>query len=301
MACTSGCTSTCGGNCGSGCGESCGSGCTGYCGTQCEGGCTGSCQGSGSGSCTNGCEHHCATGCSGGCSTSCVGSCKGNCTGSCKDACNSGCTSEEATGLYANLSLHEFIEQANVQDIMRLSYLDAQRFGKMAASYNTTITRYNNNTLEIFTQIKTNLDNCISRGSLQSDNTGQRYQFHDGSYITDGWLLDNNDSNDPYKYYFFNTQGYMIKNGWVEIGDRSGQTHWYYFDNNGRMARNTTIGNYQVDNYGVRGGDNTYGFPMAIALSNGSGIGENLQITKEKGQRLINSSLGLYKIVHGLS
>ncbi len=113
------CATTCGGACWT-------SGCTGACATKacafhacqssCTGGCGGGCKGCGSG---------CASGCTG-CGSGCASGCNTTCKATCDTLCNSSCSNSTATSL-ASLTLAEFIENTNMQNIQTLLAQEAAR------------------------------------------------------------------------------------------------------------------------------------------------------------------------------
>lgn len=78
-------------------------------------------------------------------------------------------------------------------------------------------------------------------GTWLRNDTGWWYQYPDGSYPTNGWLLINN------VWYCFDSVGYM-RTGWIQAGNA-----WYYCDtNSGAMLTNTrTPDGYYVDGNGV--------------------------------------------------
>lgn len=107
---------------------SCGSDCSDWC-TSCYGksNCMWDCSSCG------GCDGTC----SGGCQGDCKGECNTTCTGGCTGACNKGCDNTESASL-ASVTLSEKFEAANITDIARLIYLEAQRRGNSPES--TTFT-----------------------------------------------------------------------------------------------------------------------------------------------------------------
>lgn len=78
-------------------------------------------------------------------------------------------------------------------------------------------------------------------GTWMSNNIGWWYQYPDGTYPTNGWLMINN------VWYCFDAAGYM-RTGWIQAGNA-----WYYCDtNSGAMLTNTTTPDgYYVDGNGV--------------------------------------------------
>lgn len=92
----------------------------------------------------------------------------------------------------------------------------------------------------------------------RKDSYGWWYQLNDGSYPSANWKLIDG------KWYYFEPNGYM-KTGWIQDGGswyylagdgamRIGWSwindDWYYFDGSGRMAHNTWINGYWVDDDG---------------------------------------------------
>ena len=92
----------------------------------------------------------------------------------------------------------------------------------------------------------------------RKDNRGWWYQLNDGSYPQSSWKQING------KWYYFESDGYM-KTGWLQdasgwyyLGSDGGMctgwvqvdNSWYYFDRNGRMAQNTWVNGYWLDDDG---------------------------------------------------
>lgn len=78
-------------------------------------------------------------------------------------------------------------------------------------------------------------------GTWMSNQIGWWYQYSDGTYPTNGWLLING------AWYCFDSVGYM-RTGWIQAGDGK----WYYCGSSGAMLTNTwTPDNYWVDANGV--------------------------------------------------
>lgn len=141
------------------CSASCLGNCTAACGSTCYGGCAGGCHGSCVDGCASACNNNCSAACRNDCSGTCKGGCKGGCKGSCTGACNAGCTSTNMKAIYnrlKNLGLDTFIKEANVQDILDLSYNEAAR--RSVTKYTADIQTTSNKTT-IFTYIKNNLTN----------------------------------------------------------------------------------------------------------------------------------------------
>lgn len=82
--------------------------------------------------------------------------------------------------------------------------------------------------------------------SWKRNNTGWWYEYADGTYPANGWLMINN------AWYCFDASGYM-RTGWIMAGDGK----WYYCDpregsTQGAMMTNTTTPDgYRVDANGV--------------------------------------------------
>lgn len=75
----------------------------------------------------------------------------------------------------------------------------------------------------------------------RQNNTGWWYSSSLGSgYLQDRWYQENG------KDYYFDSNGYMVT-GWKEMPG----SVWYYFYGDGSMAKNTYIGNYYMNNYGI--------------------------------------------------
>lgn len=117
-------------------------------------------------------------------------------------------------------------------------------------------------------------------GRWRSYQQGKKYQKKDNEYVTSGWYLISG------KWYYFNTEGYA-KTGWVSAGDtwyytddegvmqtgwkqvdgswyylhssgamavgwvKTEPSKWYYFYVDGKMAVNTIIDGYQLDESGL--------------------------------------------------
>lgn len=78
-------------------------------------------------------------------------------------------------------------------------------------------------------------------GTWLSNQVGWWYQYPDGTYPTNGWLLIDG------AWYCFDGSGYM-RTGWIQAGDG----RWYYCGSSGAMLTNTwTPDNYWVDANGV--------------------------------------------------
>ncbi|MCI8660830.1 MAG: hypothetical protein HFG54_11420 [Lachnospiraceae bacterium] len=83
-------------------------------------------------------------------------------------------------------------------------------------------------------------------GNWKRNNIGWWYEYANGSYPTNGWLMINN------VWYCFDASGYM-RMGWIQAGDGK----WYYCDERegttqGAMLTNTTTPDgYRVDANGV--------------------------------------------------
>lgn len=67
----------------------------------------------------------------------------------------------------------------------------------------------------------------------KKDNNG--WWYTEGSSWSSGWKFINNN------WYYFDSNGYM-KTGWVKD-----KNNWYYLYDNGEMAKNTSVGGYEVN------------------------------------------------------
>ena len=87
-----------------------------------------------------------------------------------------------------------------------------------------------------------NTPGSTASAQWKRNNIGWWYEYADGTYPTNGWLLISN------VWYCFDASGYM-RTGWIQAGD--GQ--YYYCDtNSGAMLTNTwTPDNYYVGANGV--------------------------------------------------
>lgn len=78
------------------------------------------------------------------------------------------------------------------------------------------------------------------KGWVQTEK-GQMYI--DSNYLPrKGWLTTTQDNK-----YYFDQNGLRVEGKWLQIDGR-----WYYFYNDGKMARSTTVGDYEIDENGVR-------------------------------------------------
>lgn len=121
----------------------------------------------------------------------------------------------------------------------------------------------------------------LSKGKWELDGTGWRWQYGDGTYAKDCWVLVGGTwyymGSDTYmltgwqtingakyyldpgsgamkigwllldgKWYYLNGSGAMVSNGWTWIGSGC-----YYFDEDGVMSADTWVGDYYVDASGA--------------------------------------------------
>ena len=121
----------------------------------------------------------------------------------------------------------------------------------------------------------------LSKGKWELDENGWRWQYGDGTYARDCWVLVGGSwyymGSDTYmltgwqtingakyylnpgngamqtgwllldgKWYYLNASGAMVSDGWTWIGSGC-----YYFDKDGVMAADTWVGDYYVDASGV--------------------------------------------------
>ena len=83
-----------------------------------------------------------------------------------------------------------------------------------------------------------NTDGTLKIGWVKdSDN----WRYYSGNKAAVGWL----DISD--KRYYFTKEGLMVSGKWLEIEGK-----WYYFNADGSLAKSTKIGEYEVDDNGVR-------------------------------------------------
>lgn len=76
------------------------------------------------------------------------------------------------------------------------------------------------------------------------DNSGN-WRFYAGNTLLVGWWdIEANGNN---KRYYFDTYGNMIFGKWLQVDGK-----WYYFNADGSLARSAKIGEYEVDENGVR-------------------------------------------------
>ncbi len=78
---------------------------------------------------------------------------------------------------------------------------------------------------------------------------GSWYYFNPMEDDTQGAMFQNTFGRVGQDYYYFDDQGRM-KTGWAGIRDNTGTEQYYYFYDNGKMAYNTTINGFDVDQNG---------------------------------------------------
>ncbi|CFX14949.1 Fibronectin, type III [Syntrophomonas zehnderi OL-4] len=86
-----------------------------------------------------------------------------------------------------------------------------------------------------------------STGVLQTGwvKDGSNWRFYSGNRALVGWWDIGSETSK--KRYYFDVNAVMVSGKWLEIDDK-----WYYFYTDGSLARNTKIGEYEVDESGVR-------------------------------------------------
>ncbi len=86
------------------------------------------------------------------------------------------------------------------------------------------------------------IDEGTARGWVQNDVGQWQYIDENGKPVT-GWLIAENGK----YHYYLDKDGIMISGKWLEIDGK-----WYYFYADGSLAKSTKIGDYEVDENGVR-------------------------------------------------
>lgn len=172
---------------------------------------------SGSKNCVDGCAPYCAE-----CVGSCGGACSNNCSGGCKGNCNTGCTGGAVDTIAANLSLHEFIEAANVQDIITLVSYELQRRG-ISPTTDSLTADATLTTAAIFQHIRTNLQSInLGRGWQKLNDGKWIFLWEGGQVVMNAWVYWDGG------YYYLGDDGYMLSNTTRTI---DGQT--YHFNSSG--------------------------------------------------------------------
>ena len=172
---------------------------------------------SGGKNCVDGCAPFCTE-----CVGECGGACSSNCSGGCKGNCNVGCTGGAVDTIAANLYLHEFIEAANVQDIITLVSYELQRRGLSPTTDNLTA-KATLTTAAIFQHIRTNLQKIdLGQGWQKLRDGHWVYVWEGGQVVVNNWVFWENG------YYYLGDDGYMLSNTTETINGKT-----YHFNSSG--------------------------------------------------------------------
>ena len=86
------------------------------------------------------------------------------------------------------------------------------------------------------------IDEGTARGWVQNDAGQWQYIGENGKPVV-GWLTAENGK----YHYYFTADGIMASGKWLQVDGK-----WYYFNADGSLAKSTKVGEYEVDENGVR-------------------------------------------------
>lgn len=142
--------------------------------------------------------------------------------------------------------------------------------------------------IHVGTALTVNSDSFNTSTDTDSNNgwktiNGQNYFYKNGCPQT-GWIKSDN------YWYYLGPDGIM-RIGWIQVNGK-----WYYLYNDGKMATNTTIDNYYVDNNGVWTGSSS-----ANNTSSGNGVGISYSELNNRVQSLGYSQKKYFPAGYGFS